>query len=257
MTGKKVKELIKLRDDAPTRRERGLYIVEGIKMFLEADPDETVDTIATEAFLKEHEDIAGRVTEVVDEALMKRLSDTKTPQGIMCVMRQKNYRQADIIANGKLYMILEDLRDPGNLGTIVRTGEGAGVDGIILNRGCVDIYNPKTIRSTMGSIYRVPFVYTDSIADTVRSMKKEGIRIYAAHLKGKCDYDEPDYDRSAFMIGNESKGLKEETAFLADEYVLIPMSGKVESLNASIAASLLMYEHRKQQKNRAEKCKKQ
>ena len=116
-----------------------------------------------------------------------------------------------------------------------------------MTRKCVDIYNPKTIRSTMGSIYRVPFAYTDSIPETVRRMKAAGIRLYAAHLKGTRGYTEPDYTQgSAFLIGNEGNGLREETAALADCYIRIPMQGRVESLNAAMAAGILMYETARQ-----------
>ena len=142
-----------------------------------------------------------------------------------------------------LFLILEDIQDPGNLGTMIRTGEGAGVDGILMSKGTVDIYNPKTIRSTMGSLYRVPFLYTGDLTQTIGQLQKTGIRVYAAHLKGTKSYREPDYaEGAAFLIGNEGNGLKEETAALADEYIRIPMQGKLESLNAAVAAALLMYE---------------
>ena len=144
-------------------------------------------------------------------------------------------------------MVLEDLQDPGNLGTIIRTGEGAGIAGVIMTRETVDIFNPKTIRATMGSIYRVPFVYVQDIAETVAKLKTAGITVYAAHLKGEQYYDAFDYTGgSAFLIGNEGNGLKEQTANLADTYVKIPMAGQVESLNAAIATTLFMYEAARQ-----------
>ena len=112
-----------------------------------------------------------------------------------------------------------------------------------MSKGTVDIYNPKTIRSTMGSLYRVPFLYTGDLTQTIGQLQKTGIRVYAAHLKGTKSYREPDYaEGAAFLIGNEGNGLKEETAALADEYIRIPMQGKLESLNAAVAAALLMYE---------------
>ena len=147
-----------------------------------------------------------------------------------------------------MFVILEDIQDPGNLGTILRTGEGAGVSAVIMSRGCVDIYNPKTIRSTMGSIYRVPFMYTDDLPGTIDRIKAAGVSVYAAHLKGEKYYDEISYDKAAFLIGNEGNGLKEETANLADTYIKIPMEGRVESLNAAIATSVLMYEHSRQRR---------
>ena len=140
-------------------------------------------------------------------------------------------------------IFLENIQDPGNLGTILRTAEGAGIDGIIMNKGTVDIYNPKVVRSTMGSIFRVPFMYCDDIMGKVDELKKSGVKVYAAALGGTRNYSEPDYTRpSAFAIGNEGNGLTDEMINAADERIKIPMLGKVESLNAANAAGILMYE---------------
>lgn len=195
----------------------------------------------------------GTVVETVTEEVFRKLSDTQTPQGIFFLMEKMTYDLSDLLRRagerkeqeGKrpLFLILEDIQDPGNLGTMIRTGEGAGVDGILMSKGTVDIYNPKTIRSTMGSLYRVPFLYTGDLTQTIGQLQKTGICVYAAHLKGTKSYREPDYaEGAAFLIGNEGNGLKEETAALADEYIRIPMQGKLESLNAAVAAALLMYE---------------
>ncbi|MCR5753716.1 MAG: RNA methyltransferase, partial [Acetatifactor sp.] len=141
--------------------------------------------------------------------------------------------------------------DPGNLGTILRTGEGAGITGVIMSKGTVDIFNPKTIRSTMGSVYRVPFVYVEDLEETIKILHRSGIHTYAAHLKGEEYYDSFSFcEPTAFLIGNEGNGLKKETADLAEKYLKIPMEGKVESLNAGIATALLIYEaHRQRNKN--------
>ena len=130
---------------------------------------------------------------------------------------------------------------------MIRTGEGAGVTGILMNKTTVDVFHPKTIRSTMGSLYRVPFYVTESLEDTLQDLKKQGVSLYAAHLKGKKSYAEPDYtEPCGFLIGNEGNGLSDKIAEYADEYIRIPMEGKVESLNAAIAATLLMYEVNRQ-----------
>ena len=145
-----------------------------------------------------------------------------------------------------LLLVLENLQDPGNLGTILRTGEGAGVTGIIMSRDTVDIYNPKVIRSTMGSIFRVPFVYADNMEQVMEFLKKNQITAYAAHLDG-TNYTKEDYRKSsAFFIGNEGNGLSDGLTRAADRKIKIPMSGNVESLNAAMAAGLLMYEARRQ-----------
>lgn len=192
------------------------------------------------------------VFEVLSDTVFDYAADTRTPQGVLCVVEQMDYTLDDV-AKGECphIVVLDHLQDPGNLGTILRTAEGAGVTGMVMDRECVDIYNPKTIRSTMGSVYRMPFCYAESLTDAVRSLKKRGIRTYAAHLEGRKDYDEEDYCQPcAFLIGNEGNGLRKEIADLADAYIKIPMAGQVESLNAAIAASVLMFEAGRQRRRK-------
>ena len=264
LTNAKIKEINKLTDRSRTRRETGLFVIEGTKMFLET-PLEWIENIyVTKSFL---EDIDRALSEGTDSMLrasqiiewmdydivtdeqMSKISDTKTPQGVLCVLRQPNYDIDVIIKHWHkknrpgLIVMLEDIQDPGNLGTIMRTAEGAGADGVILSSGCVDIFNPKTIRSTMGSVYRVPFVIADDLKSVIDEIKKEGFTIYAAHLKGERMYSEEEYSNAAFLIGNEGNGLSDEIASCADRLIKIPMEGSLESLNASVAASILMYDH--------------
>ena len=152
---------------------------------------------------------------------------------------------------GQLRTFFEDLQDPGNLGTILRAGEGAGIDGVVMTRRTVDITNPKVIRATMGSIYRVPFYVVEDMALAIDLLIKKGVLVYAAHLDDSVDYDEPDYTRpTAFVIGNEGGGLRRETAQRASQYIKIPMAGQVESLNAAAAATVLMYEAARQRRKR-------
>lgn len=226
-------------------------------MFLEAPADRIVKIYAAESFEKQMPapcrekitELAGRY-ELVSDDVFRKMSDTKTPQGILCVVRQYSYAPEEILsAEAPLLAILEDIQDPGNLGTIFRAGEGAGVTGIVMSTGTVDIYNPKTIRSTMGSVYRMPFYYADSLKDLIGKLQEKGIAVYAAHLQGASVYDRCDYRRgTAFLIGNEANGLREETAALADASVKIPMAGKVESLNAAMAASILLFEAARQRR---------
>ena len=146
-------------------------------------------------------------------------------------------------------MILEDVRDPGNLGTAVRTAEAFDVP-LVMTEGCAELYNPKTIRSTMGSVFRVPFLYVDSLDEVLSKLRGRGIRTYAAHLEGSRYYDSFSFcGGTAFLIGNEGNGLSQGTAERADEYLKIPMEGRVESLNAAVAASLLMYEAHRQRRS--------
>jgi TrmH family RNA methyltransferase len=149
------------------------------------------------------------------------------------------------------FMVLDNLQDPGNLGTIVRTAEGAGVDAVFMSKDTVDIYNPKVIRSTMGSIYRMPVIYVDDVLTLLDEFKAKGIKSYAAHLDGKNSYDQEDYaGGSAILIGNEGNGLRDEVSNAADIWVKIPMLGQVESLNAAIAASVMMFEVARQRRNK-------
>lgn len=188
---------------------------------------------------------------ILSDRVFESVSDTKTPQGVLCTVRQYHYGLPALLRGRPLLMALENIQDPGNLGTILRTAEGAGVTGVLLSPGCADIYNPKVIRSTMGSVYRMPFHYAANWEKALKELKKAGVTLYAAHLKGAKPYDCCDYrGPSAFLIGNESRGLTEETVSLADTCIRIPMCGRVESLNAAVASAILMYEAGRQRRGR-------
>ena len=247
-----MKNIVQLNKKAKARREQGLYVVEGYKMYLEA-PEEQIEKIyGASHFLEKHPEIRQKHPDLeeVDDRVFAAVSDTQTPQGILCLMRRPRWDIKRMLENENPFlMVLEDLQDPGNVGTIFRTAEGAGVDGIILTKNCVDIYNPKTIRSTMGSIYRVPFFYTDKIEEVLGELMVHDVRTFAAHLNGERDYDREDYKRgTAFFIGNEGNGLTDDLANMADRLVKIPMCGQLESLNAAMAAGILMYEAARQRR---------
>ncbi len=249
-----IKQVCAYVQKAKERRKDGIFVVEGPKMFEEAPVEWIYKVYATEAFCDRHseDELHAKLLktgyERVSEEVFAKMSDTKAPQGVLCLVKSPQYRLEDLLRQSRgVFVVLEDLQDPGNLGTIIRTGEGAGISGVIMTKDTVDIFNPKTIRATMGSVYRVPFVYVQDIAEAVSELKKAGMNVYAAHLKGEAYYDSFDYTKgSAFLIGNEGNGLKETTADLADTYVRIPMAGRVESLNAAIATSLFMYEAARQ-----------
>lgn len=263
LTNPKIKRLIQLKNKARLRNREGVFIVEGSRMFLELPREETAELYVTEAFLysigdkkRPAEQLAffQNRYEVVSEDVFARISDTVTPQGVLAVVKQKKYTAEELLSGRALQgrrvpllLLIEDLQDPGNLGTMFRTAEAAGVSGIIMSRETVDIYNPKAVRSTMGSIFRVPFFYTDSMKETIGDMKRRGIAVYAAALHHSLRYTEADYQKScAILIGNEGKGLRQETVEAATQAVSIPMEGRVESLNASVSASVLLYEAARQ-----------
>lgn len=254
-----VREVCGLVKKAKERREQDLFIVEGAKMFSELPKDHLKKLFATEDFISQLKQqgrdpehfFDGAKCELVTGDVMKYMSDTQTPQGILAVAKQFHYSLSYVLKTDRPahLIILETLQDPGNLGTIIRAGEGAGITGVIMNRSSVDIYSPKVIRSTMGSIYRVPFVYAEDLEQTILEAKKKQIHLFAAHLKGEQSYDKEDYGKNVgFLIGNEANGLSEPITELADSYIRIPMAGKVESLNAAVAASVLMFETARQRR---------
>lgn len=241
-----------LKKSAKARKKEKCFLVEGPRMFFEIPKDRIEECYLTEEFADKYaEELKGWHYELISENVCKHLSDTKTPQGVIAVVRRTEPSIEELLHKEKnpCFFLLENLQDPGNLGTIVRTAEGAGVTGIIMNRETVDIYNPKVIRSTMGSVYRMPFCYVSDFGAAIRELKKEGVKWYAAHLRGSGGHDTMDYTGpSGFLIGNESKGLSDKTADLADAYVRIPMCGQVESLNAAVASAILMYEANRQRR---------
>lgn len=245
---KQVKNIVQLNTKAKVRKKQGVFVVEGIKMFLEAPKDRVESVYVSESFVQETshvEMLRGYAYEVVADAVFAKMCDTLTPQGIITVVRFPEYTLDDIMhkQSNPHIIILESIQDPGNLGTIIRTGEGAGISGVIVNKETVDLYNPKTLRGTMGSIYRVPVVVAEDLTQTVLNLQEQGVEVYAAHLKGTKQMYDMDFAKScAFLIGNEGNGLTDELAGRADSYLRIPMEGQVESLNAGVAASLLMYE---------------
>lgn len=254
ISNSQVKQVCAYIQKAKERRRDGIFVVEGPKMFEEAPLEWISKVYATESFCSRHisdaihEKLQKTGCQLVSEDVFAKMSDTKTPQGILCLVKSPIYKLEDLLQYSKgVFVVLEDLQDPGNLGTIIRAGEGAGIAGVIMTKDTVDVFNPKTIRATMGSVYRVPFVYVQDIAEAIDKLKRSNITVYAAHLKGEAYYDAFDYTKgSAFLIGNESNGLRESTAKLSDTYVKIPMAGCVESLNAAVATTLFMYEAARQ-----------
>ncbi|MBQ8598190.1 MAG: RNA methyltransferase, partial [Lachnospiraceae bacterium] len=240
IANQRMKRLIQLQEKSRARNKEGVFVAEGLKMFEEAPIDRIKEVYIQETLWKQlfekvseeqqenrkyadrerHEKIRlklkqfrekGIVVEQVADDVFKKASDTQTPQGILFVMQQLSYSLDALLkqaAEGRksnrlpLFLLIEDIQDPGNLGTMLRTAEGAGADGVILSKGTVDIYNPKTIRSTMGSLYRVPFLYTDDLTDAVKRLQQAGITVYAAHLAGEKYFDEIAYEGgSGFLIG--------------------------------------------------------
>jgi TrmH family RNA methyltransferase len=249
---KKIRKLIK---NARFRRDEKLFVAEGWKMTEEAVENHLARAVyVSESAVPEWErrrilsenDLTIPV-EYVASPLFQELSDTVTPQGVITLVEMPVYDMEELSIAGDALLLLENIQDPGNLGTMIRTAEGAGMSGIVLSRDCVDLFNPKVVRATMGAILRVPYYVADQLSTTVEKIKNDGFRIYAAHLAGQRTYTEESFEgKAGILIGNEANGLSEEISACADVLLKIPMEGKLESLNAAVSASLFMYEiHRK------------
>lgn len=248
-----LKNLSALLKKKKERDEQRVFVTEGRKMFEEARDD--INTAVREVFVSVDfyerllaegpgESYFGGIPfETVKASLFNSVSETVTPQGILAIVEKPDHSVESILKTRPARLILlENLQDPGNLGTIVRTAEGAGMTGIIMSEGTVDIFNPKVIRSTMGSVFRMPFAYVPDMPEAVSMLQKEGISVFAACLDGAVSYRDVSFaGETAIMIGNEGNGLTEAAQKAAGKRIFIPMAGRVESLNASVAAAILMY----------------
>ncbi len=257
-----VKAVSALVSKSSERKKQGAFVIEGIRAFREAPPDRIKTIFVTDAFLEKcRTEDAGTIYGIesascdkyrVSEDVMHRLSDTMHPQGILAVAEMRSSFVSDMFPQDRppLIIVAERLQDPGNLGTVIRSGEGAGITGLMLAGDTVDPYNPKTVRGTMGSIFRVPVVSCRDIKEAVGLLREHGVTIYAADADGVCDYDRADLTAGcAFIVGNEGAGLTDDAKSLADALIRIPMLGSLESLNAAVCASVLMYEAARQRRN--------
>lgn len=249
-----IKQITALLKKSKERKEQGAFVIEGRKMFEEicGEKSRVIKAYFSESYFKEQ--YAGGMVpeipyEIVADSVFDSMAETVTPQGVLAIVKIPQYSLEEMTEKAGTLVLLENLRDPGNLGTIIRTAEAAGVSGIILSKESVDIFNPKVIRSTMGAVYRVPFLYAEDFYGLLKELRNQKVRLLAAHLKGTKTFDHADYSgKIGILIGNEANGLSEEATKLAEEKVLIPMAGNVESLNAAVAAALLMYEAFRKQK---------
>ncbi|NQX13001.1 RNA methyltransferase [Microbacteriaceae bacterium VKM Ac-2855] len=240
----------------PARIETGLFLLEGPQAVAEAlrfRPELLIELFATPTALERYPEIAAAAgeadvdVEYVTEDVLDAMADTVTPQGFVAVCRQFPTSIKDIVADGpKLVAVLEEVRDPGNLGTIIRAADAAGADAVVLTGRSVDLYNPKVVRSTTGSLFHLPVAVNGELADVVQRMRGAGLRVLAADIKGedilavraRGGLDEP----TAWVFGNEARGLEDESLTLVDQVVTVPIYGSAESLNLATAASVCLYE---------------
>lgn len=249
-----VKEIIRLQKNAKERRKQKLFVAEGVKLAKEAAFYGKLQKVYVSEAMWKREALASFFQncsyEVVADRVFAAMSETVTPQGMLALVQMPSYDIETILADEKKsILLLDDLRDPGNLGTILRTAEGAGMSGVILSRESVDLFNPKAVRSTMGAIFRVPFYYAEDLARTIDCLKQRQIPVYGTMMQGSIVYDEPDYRMGAgIVIGNEANGISGKVAAHLTQTIYIPMEGSLESLNAAVSAAVLMYEVARQKR---------
>ena len=222
------------------------YIVEGIKMVKEAiNENQLIELIAIREDFEINFDTKNIKIITVSSKVFDDISDVKTPQGILAVIKKKPNKQIE--TNTDYILALDSLQDPGNMGTIIRTADSANINQIIINKTTVDPYSPKVIRSTMGAIYRMNIIEVENLESTLKELQsKSFFKVITTDLKAEKSIYDINYNRTIVVIGNEANGVSQGVLEIADERVIIPMLGKTESLNASIAASIMIYEHVRQ-----------
>jgi len=228
------------------RKETGEFLVEGNKFVLNIPKNwQVVNTIFSQSYAEKNQDqMQNAINPVIfKENLFNACSDTVTPSGVMAIVKIKNHTLKDILACPKKFIIIAcNLQDPGNMGTLIRTANAASASGIIVSPDSVDIWNPKVVRSAAGSIFNLPIAISN-IALAATELKSAGIELIATDLSANISPYQADFKKPlALMIGNESRGLCAEQLALSDTKVKLPMSADVESLNASVASGVLMYE---------------
>ena len=247
----RVKQLVKLQKNARSRRQSGLFVAEGLRVCTDAMlSGAVIKTLyvteqAAEKSPEQYEALSAYAEETVllSGSVFSYVSDTQTPQGFLCTIKTLDkIRQFDTIKNGGKFLALDNVQDPNNLGTVLRSAEAFGVSGVILSSDCCDIYNPKVVRGSMGAVYRVPFNICDSIAAFLNEHPE--LHSYAAVVgrDAKPITDIAFCAPCVAVIGNEGNGLKEETIDACEHRITIPMNGKAESLNASAAATVIIWE---------------
>lgn len=237
--------LLKLKKE---RDKSNFFIAEGERFVKDIPNDWNIKMyIVSQTFKKNGNlNILNTQTKIytVTDSLFENISDTQTPQGVLAVCCQKKYTTSDILINKPYFLLLiEKLQDPGNLGTIIRVADAAGVTGIILSKATVDLYNPKVLRATMGSIFHIPIIQNADMENTIIELKQKNIKILGTHLNSNTTpYSINLKNNIAIIVGNEANGLSNSIANLTDVLIKLPMVGKAESLNVSMASGILLYE---------------
>lgn len=248
-----IKNIRKLKEKK-YRQENNKYIIEGIKLIKEAiEENAKIDTIVICEDCMRNEVIAQKLMyEIakyncvyVSEKVFGAITEVTNPQGILAIVAKKN-EEENIDYTQDVIVILDGIQDPGNLGTILRTVDSVGLNQIIISSKTADVYNPKVVRSTMGAIFRVNIIISKDLQTTIKEIKKHKFGVIATSLQTNKSIYEINYSKKAIIIGNEANGVSNEILDISDMKVKIPMLGKTESLNASVATSVILYEYVRQ-----------
>lgn len=245
-----IKHLKKL-SDKKYRDQNNEYIIEGVKLLEEAVTENAkIKTVVicdectkNNAISKNlMYEIAKYNCVYVAENVFKTITQVMNPQGIIAVI-EKETSEEEIDYTQSVIIALDDIQDPGNLGTILRTVDSCGLKQILVSKGTADVYNPKVVRSTMGAIFRVKVIECEDLKQTFKNAKKHHFKVVVSSLQTDKNIYDIDYNKKIIVIGNEANGVEKEIQDMADEKVVIPMLGKTESLNASVATAVILYEY--------------
>ena len=244
-----IKKIKKLKEKK-YRKQEGKYIIEASKLIEEAIKEnakieqiivcEDCITEATNSNLLY--EIAKYDCIYVSEKVFKTLTDVSTPRGMLAVIKKKDNKK-EVNYNEDMIVILDGVQDPGNMGTILRTIDSAGLSQVIVTKEVVDAYSPKVVRSTMGAIFRVNIIETEDKLKMIKEIKKHKFNVAATSLEASKSIYDVEFNKIAIVIGNEANGVSQEVLDLADTKMIIPMPGRTESLNASVATGILIYEY--------------
>lgn len=248
-----IKHIKKLKDKK-YRDESNEYIIEGVKLIEEAVKENAKikKIIVCEDTTKTYEIPTNIMLEIakyeciyVTEKIFASITQVTNPQGIMAII-EKNTENQEIDFTQDIIVALDDVQDPGNLGTILRTVDSIGLNQIIVSKGTADAFNPKVVRSTMGAIFRVKIIEVENLAQAIKEMRKHHFKLMVTSLQTDNSIYDIDFNKKIIVVGNEANGVSKEIQDMADEKAKIPMLGRTESLNASVAAGIVMYEYVRQ-----------
>ena len=246
-----IKKISKLNTSAKQRREQGLFVAEGLRLSIDAmlSDCEITALLITEKALNKYSESINKLIEyssasyLVKESVFNSISETKTPQGVLCLIKTLDKKSLfDTIKDNGKFLALDGIQDPSNLGTILRTAEAVGIDGVILSKDCCDIYSPKVVRGSMGAVFRLPCITVNTIRDFL--LEHKNVKSFASVVDNVAEkINEINFSKPCIaIVGNEGNGVKQETLEVCDKKFTIPMLGRAESLNASVAASIIMWE---------------